>query len=277
MNELQKTILDIFKEIKSICDKNEIKYFAIGGTCIGAVRHKGFIPWDDDLDIAIPIEDYDKFFEIAQKELRSNYEIYKCENVRHYHYIFRKIIDNKTTFIENSEIQYKDAYKGVYVDVMPISGIPCSLSERNKFCKKVQLYSKLNVKRRFNRFGKTAKGKIAWIFLKLMNPYIGINYFSDKLYSLLKRYPLADSELTGYVWSENLNKLIFPTKYFAETVELPFEDTDIKCPKMYHEYLTDQFGDYMVIPDVDRQQHHAGIVDLETPFRIYKEKQILQK
>lgn len=271
MNDLQNAILDIFKNIKDICDKNGIMYFAIGGTCIGAVRHKGFIPWDDDLDIAIPIEEFTRFFEIAKKELRPEYEIYTCNDVKHYGYVFNKIHNAETTFIENSQISYKDAYKGVYVDIMPISGMPDNISERKKFCKKIRLYSRLNKKMRFPHAPQKLRGICISIPLRIISFFVKYNYFSDKIYALLKKYPFKSSNFTGYVWSMKVSSLTFPSEYFKETVDMPFEDTFIKCPKMYHEYLTEQFGDYMKIPDQSKQQKHSGIVDLKNSYQTYKQ------
>ena len=103
MNSLQNEILNIFKSIKEIFERNGIDYFAIGGTCIGAVRHNGFIPWDDDLDIAVPIEQFDNMLNVLKKELPSELALYTCHNRKHYRYIFVKVINTKTTFIEKSE------------------------------------------------------------------------------------------------------------------------------------------------------------------------------
>ena len=93
MNDIQKVILDIFKEFDRICTDNNIPYYAIGGTCIGAVRHKGFIPWDDDMDVAIPIEFWDKFIEIASRQLPDYYKLFSSMEVKHYRYLFIKIMD----------------------------------------------------------------------------------------------------------------------------------------------------------------------------------------
>ena len=82
MTEIQKKILDIFHQISQICDKEKIEYYAIGGTCIGAVRDKGFVPWDDDMDIAIPIEQFDKFIDIAKQKLPPKYEVLTYKDSR---------------------------------------------------------------------------------------------------------------------------------------------------------------------------------------------------
>ncbi|MCM1368567.1 MAG: LicD family protein [Roseburia sp.] len=268
MTEVQKVILEIFKEIDKICRDNNIKYYAIGGTCIGAVRHQGFIPWDDDLDIAIPIEDYDRFLDIAEKTLPDHLKVYTNKNIRHYTNLFNKIIDERTTFIENSQIKYPDTYKGVFVDIMPLCGLPADPKQRQKFIKRLKRYSALNILRRDHKSSwKRRIGSLfGWVLSVL--PY---NYFSEKIYKLYRSYPLNEAEYTGYVWhSDSVDRLTFPKEFFKEAVFMPFEDASISCPADYHDYLTQQFGDYMVIPPETEQVTHNGIVDLEKSYEWYQ-------
>lgn len=267
MTDVQKKILEIYKEIKKICDIHNIKFFAIGGTCIGAVRHNGFIPWDDDMDIAIPIEEYEHFLQIAKEELPENLQIYSCDDVRHYRYIFAKVIDKNTTFIERAEYAYNDAYKGVYVDIMPMSGVPSSKCGRTLFCKTLNLLYSFNFCCRFPKEQHSLKGGAAVSILKFF-PY---DLFSRCQLKVIKKYPFADSEYVGYVWSKSLSRLIFKKKFFLETIDVKFEDVEIKCPKGYDEYLTQQFGDYMKLPPAEKQVgHHNGVVDLENTYLKYK-------
>lgn len=276
MNNLQQRILDIYKEISVLCNANDIPYFAIGGTCLGAVRHKGFIPWDDDLDIAIPIEDFDRFGELVKKHMPGYLQIYTCKKVKRYRYIFDKLIDIRTTFIESAELDYPDAYKGVFVDIMPISGIPEPGIKRNLFYKKLYLYTLLNVKMRLPSEYGTIKGYIASKIIRLVSKVLPSTYFSDKMMALLKKYPFKTSQYTGYVWSvAHVCKLTFPIEYFADTVELPFEDTTIKCPIGYKQYLTHQFGDYMELPPEEEREHHNGIINLDRPYSDYQADQSL--
>ena len=144
MNDLQKKILDIFKTVSQLCKKNNIDYYAIGGTCIGAIRHRGFIPWDDDLDIAIPIEQFDRFKSIMNTQLPDNLYLYDCESKKEYRQLFCKVCDKSTTFIEETEKEYPDVYKGVYIDIMPLSGVPAETNEQIQMIKKLNLYRALN-------------------------------------------------------------------------------------------------------------------------------------
>lgn len=268
MNDIQKCILDIFKEVSVVCQKHNIDYFSIGGTCIGAIRHKGFIPWDDDLDIAIPIEKFDEFIDLARKELPDYLEVYTDVDIVHYHYIFIKIIDKRTTFIENTMIDYPDAYRGIFVDIMPLGGVPDKGIKRFVFATKLRALGMLDKCIRFEDYKSYLK------FLnKILNKFFKFNYFSNQLMNLLKKYPLKKSNYTGYVWRSKLEeKLVFPMEYFSESIDVDFENTKIKVPKMYDEYLSAQFGDYMKLPSADeREGHHYGIIDLNIPYKNFIE------
>ena len=274
MTEVQKVILDIFKVTADICERHQIPYFAIGGTCLGAVRHKGFIPWDDDLDIAIPIQFFDKFWEAAEKELQPPYQTYTCNNVRTYDKIFGKIHNAETAYIEKKEIGYYNAYKGIFVDIMPMSAMPDTPEDREVFYTKVLNYKRLNYWRRFPFKvvkSKRKKTKLKWLLMRAAGPYIKVNYYSEKWLDLLRSKPFGSTSVTGYTWSKNIRRYTFPAELFDEIIELPFEDTTIRCPARYDEYLTLQFGeDYMELPPEEkRSSHHTEVVDTNNSYKKY--------
>ena len=270
MTEVQQVILSIFKEIDAICRKHGIPYFAIGGTCIGAIRHQGFIPWDDDLDIAIPIEHFDRFLEIAGRELPDSLYVYTGDQTRHYHYVWAKVCDKRTAFIEASEYRYEDAYKGIFVDVMPISGVPAEPRKQKVFVKRLYCYNYLNGLARFP-IDASARGlnRLSKVVIKAICSLMPMGYFSKKYLRILKKHPFQSAEYTGYTWSSNLGKLVFPVSWFSDGVDMAFEDTAIRCPSDYHRYLTAQFGDYMTPPSREAQAVHSGVVDVRHPYPYY--------
>lgn len=142
MNELQQKERDLLKIFIDFCDKNKLTYFLVGGTLLGAIRHKGFIPWDDDIDVAMPREDYDKFIVLASKHFTKDKDVF-FQNYRtdkYYPYVFSKLRDSNTTFIEKI-YKHVDMNHGVYIDIFPIDGISKNSNEKKKkwsesLCKK---------------------------------------------------------------------------------------------------------------------------------------------
>lgn len=272
MNDLQKEILKVFKEVKKICDKHNLRYYAIGGTCIGAARHKGFIPWDDDLDIAMPYKDYLKFYEIAKRELSEQYDVYMLQERKSTYYTFMKVHDKSTTFIEKTEFGYPDAYKGVFVDIMPMNGVPGNESLKNKHVQKLRNYLRLNSYRRMYAFeNKVQHNPVKVLYAKLVHVLGPYDYWSKKWEKAILQYDFDESENTGYTWSPNFSqKLVFSKEWFQESVDLPFEDTTIRCPVGYDKMLTKQFGDYMTPPPKEKQiGHHFAVIDFENSYEKY--------
>ncbi len=274
MNDLQKCILDIYIEIKKICDKHNITYYGIGGTCIGAVRHRGFIPWDDDLDIAIPIEEYQCFKAAVEAELPPHYKLFTCANGQHFPHVFYKIYDCRTTFIELLYYSYPETYKGVFVDVFPLSGLPANRLARALFMKKVRFYQILNYYNRFFESNIKIKGKLKFIkrLLKVfLREKFPINYFSDILIDLLGKYPVSEMGDGDSVWFFHETKLIFGKRSFSGVVEFDFENTKMFIPAGYDRYLTEHFGNYMQFPPQEEQKpHHLGLIDLKNSYEKYQ-------
>lgn len=274
MNDIQKVILDIYKVIKKICENNGIEYFAIGGTCIGAVRHQGFIPWDDDIDIAIPIEQFNYFRSVCNKELPDYYRFFDYMVIPEYPNVFSKIIDIRTTYIEDHEKNNPQMFKGVFVDLMPIGGIPSDEKEREKYFEQLRHNINFNKLRRAGMLISTNKAKR--MIKKMILPMVqmlNVNTYTDKIFEDMISRPFYMSEITGYTWGiYDERYLSFPTEWFLNPVSIPFEDTEILCPSNYDAYLKYQFGDYMKIPPLEEQtSRHHPFVDLNRPFSFYQQ------
>jgi len=282
MNDLQKVELNNFKEFDRIARKYKLTYFAIGGTCIGAIRHKGFIPWDDDIDVAMPYDDFLKFIEVCKKELKTPYSLYMPEGHPHWFRNFIKLQNDDTTFAEPDTREYADRFTGVYLDIMPLYGMPIG-----KF--RQMLYSGLNdyyhYMNRRHYFPYTNMLKILNWHEKLVTFF----HFKEKndihIYMNLHRkrfgkIPYNNSNKILFGWRDKIDirylpfnyKTVFDLKDFESTVEVPFEDTTIFVPNGYDHYLTQEFGDYMTLPPAEKRINHpTALIDLEKPYSYYME------
>lgn len=275
MTEVQKIILDIYKEVAGICDRNQIDYYAIGGTCLGAVRHQGFIPWDDDLDIAVPIEQYGKMIEVCRKELPGHYAVYIPGQTKHNALNFIKIMDKRTMMTESEYAPWADTYTGVWVDIMPLAGVPESIGAQKRFCKKVVAGKWLGYKWKSALAQQEhLSGKLAWLLCRPGYWLLPRSFVWDRWMKFFSRHPLKGSRLTGYVWSKNIHRLIFPAEWFSGYVDLPFEDTTMRCPAGWREFLTQMFGNYLEYPPEDKRNsgHNFadGCIDLQHSYLDYQ-------
>lgn len=276
MNEFQKRVLTIYEAISRLCEKENIRHYAIGGTCLGAVRHKGFIPWDDDLDIAMPIEDYRRFIEIANDLLPAHLKLLLYSDSQNLMFPFAKVIDTRTTAIEETFLTLphgEDAYTGVWVDIMPMSGEPSSWWGRQLFALRIKSYYILNRNRKATlATKKSLKGKLQLAMLSPLKLFFRRNYFLDAWNAMLYNHPFDGSEYTGYTWSQHVARLTYPSEWFKEYELLDFEGGKIRCPKGWDEYLTVMFGNYMELPPESERVsgHHFAVVDLEHSYKDYQ-------
>lgn len=275
MNKLQKVELDILKEVIKICKQHEIEYYILGGTLLGAVRHKGFIPWDDDIDIGLMRKDYEKFISIAQKELPENlilnyYKLHRNQKDYTTYYMIR--IENEKIKLINRTAK-EDQVVNSWIDIFPIDGLP-----KNKFLKRLHELNllRLRAELRYSQYSKlVAKNDKSKDFIMRMFIKIGkiINFEKifnkdkvlDKIDKTLKKYPVESSnEIINFAGACKSYKFIeiFPKKIYDDVVEYEFEDTKLKGPKDYDYILSHQYGEYMVLPkEEDRNKHNTEVIE----------------
>ena len=272
IKKVQNEILSIFIEIDKLCEKHNLRYYAIGGTCIGAVRHNGFIPWDDDLDIAMPRKDYERFIAIASEELPKHLKLFLPTEIEHFECVFCKVHNINTTFIQRYVSMYPDRYTGVYVDIMPLDGQPNDGSERKKHYKRLKKLGLLNLNRRKNcQDLHSGLRSVLWYPIKKMIDLRSFHAYYDEYTAELKKYDFDSSLFTGYGWCNLLEKLTFPQKDFSDYILFPFEDYHMRCPIGYDDFLSIMFGDYMQLPSESEQQpSHDAFIDLDTPYKTIK-------
>ena len=278
--------LEIIKVFQDICRRHGLRYFAIGGTCLGAIRHGGFIPWDDDTDIGMPYEDYLKFTEIAKTELPPNYALYGHRHPKSFKVAYAlRIHDTNTSFFPKECEGIKDFDMGIHIDLLIMNGMPAGKLARKILLAKMGFYRLLNTLMRLQLirsksvFRAVIKRVIYLLFtpIRLLRPYY---YFTVKQEQLLSKYPFDCSDRIMFAWRdftsspEGWYKMIFLHDDFKSSVEVPFEDTTIAVPVHYDRYLTMDYGDYMRLPPEEQRMTHVQdmIVDFEKSYTYYLEK-----
>ena len=266
--ELQDIILDIFIHVKEICERHRLRYFAIGGTCIGAVRHQGFIPWDDDLDIAMPDRDYEEFLRIAPDELPGHLAVMDSDTQ-----MCTKIHNINTTLIEVWTPHKCNG--GVFIDIMPFYGVPEGKRERLLLCCKIKILKKLQDKQ-VGRLRDNARlrGKLLWLAMKPFHCVAGRHFYRKLWTRIVSERDFDSSRYTGFTWSYHLEKRIFERAWFDSYEEFPFERTVIRCPAGWDAHLTKHFGDYLAIPPrCEQMSKHIYFLDLNVSYKEYRKKE----
>lgn len=277
MNSLQEKELQVLKEVIKVIEKNGLHYCAIGGTCLGAVRHNGFIPWDDDIDIALPRDEYELFRTKLYKELPEPFKKMDYDVSRSHNYVFFKIHDSSTTQIENYAKLSPDRITGAFVDIYPLDGVPSGRINRMLwFVKYRMLFS-------FNNLVRIDKIKVSGlkdvnraILSSVLKKFCRYNYFTDTFRRFASKHSMKSLEFchcNGYLPKEML-KHIWVKKFFEETILCDFECIKIRIPKDYDRFLTESYGDYMTLPPPDQRGkwHNVYISDMNTPCKYYADK-----
>lgn len=253
--QLQRIELEMLLEVDRICKKNGIKYTIIGGTLLGAVRHGGFIPWDDDADVAMLRTEYDKFCEICEKELDvSRFYFQTMDNTIGYRWGYAKLRRKNTLFLRENqeEMEYE---QGIFLDIFPIDGTPDNAILRvfhdfSCFCVRKVLWAAVG--------RKSEKNNLLRIIYELL--FLIPEKIVKKMYKklILKRgdktkivrtltFP-APKELRGYY-----------RKWFSETAPIVFEGNVFEGVKDFNGWLCYEFGDYMKIPPVEKRKTHPVV------------------
>lgn len=267
LKELQSNLLETLKFIDKFCKKHDITYYVVYGSCIGAIRHKGFIPWDDDLDIAMTMEDYNKFCDLFLKENTGKYFLQTRETDENYYLDFGKIRDTSTTLIDEFNYDKRDIVLGTYIDIFPLIGVP-----KNKLAKKMQ-----KVYRAF--YYATDRNMINNKFLKVISEIVikifGKNKVRKISYKNMVKYPCSTSDDWFSCFGAMYEQNIHPREYYEKPVYVEFEDMKVPVPKEYDKYLRKIYGDYMILPDKSQRklgQHSIRIFDLKKPYTYYINK-----
>ncbi|MCI9312299.1 MAG: hypothetical protein HFE68_02930, partial [Erysipelotrichaceae bacterium] len=255
LKELWKVQIEILDEVVRICEKYNLRYYLIYGTLIGAVRHKGFIPWDDDLDIGMPRDDFEKFLKIAPNELKDHFFLQTPESDEGYWLVFAKVRKNHTLFLENSMSGVSPSvHKGIFIDIFPQDYVDTNngLLLFFRF-----VLSKALIETMYVKAGVYNKNKIRYWYL-----YWFLKYFSLKSLYKMQRFVAmfhgsnSDKYLTDFNTSRHYLTMIFPKEYYEPSQKCSFCDKDYSIPNNYDALLKAIYGDYMELPKPEERFNH---------------------
>lgn len=267
VKQVQQKILEVMKYIDKLCHDNGIVYYIMGGTALGAVRHGGFIPWDDDLDIFMTPSEYEKFKKVFEAEDSSLFVLQEWRITPDY-LEYAKVRMNGTTFIEEAFKDRKDLHQGIYVDIMILHKVP-----ESKFIQKLVYYESkfvtLYALSQRNWKPKSISQKLVLNSLKLMPCKLMAKCFYRRIYKY-------DDMTTNYkycywITPAKFRSGLFDSSFFSDPMDIPFEDTVLLGPKKIKEYLEYRYGDYMKLPSKEAQQAavHAMLFDVNRDYKEY--------
>ena len=257
IEERKKVLLSIMLELDEFCKTNNIVYYLVGGTLLGAIRHKGFIPWDDDMDIALPRDDYEKLVN-AFVSKSGKIRVINHHSVDNYRYAFSKA-DHKDTQLYEKGLE--DIDLGVNIDVFPLDILPGNYNTAKRYLLNVNRLRKLMTLKQLKLSKKRSIIKnIILVFLRpvdCISNYSFLNYIDNKC---AKFKNCHNNEYVAIITGQWGIKEISKLEYFKDVVDVEFEGHTFNAPKGYHSYLTDVYGDYMTPPPPEsRVSHHETI------------------
>lgn len=269
-------ILHVFKYTVSFLEQHHLRYVACGGTVLGAVRHRDFIPWDDDIDIYMPRADYERLLDLKPEVRRDGFDVLSLRD-KGYYLPFAKVSDCHTTLWEEEQFPF---VMGVYIDVFALDNFSCSDAEltaiQRKSLKKFWPYLKSVSHIRKGDFWKDLlKGDFERAQYKL--EALCYRPFSQMLLNRFLRYQDWYSGFDGdkTVCVTQWAGKIFKRKWFEDTIDQPFGDTAVKIPRDYDGYLTCLYGDYMTLPPVEQQVsgHHHHYLNFDEGLTLEEVRQ----
>lgn len=254
------------------CERMNLTYYLLGGSMLGAVRHQGFIPWDDDIDVGMPRPDYEAFLANAQQHLPSCCFVQCRKTDPELPYNFAKLRDSSTTFIEKSVKNFRINH-GVYIDIFPLDFYPDSLAAQKKFDRKNRLLT-LRIREAFTIPAEDKHSPVIEAAASTVSKLLSLRYPSlqsalDAREALYRSVPKS-TLVANYcgAWGK---KETVPAGWYGKGAEAVFEGISVRIPAEYDKWLTQVYGDYMQLPPEEKRipHHHVETVDTEKPYTCY--------
>lgn len=263
LRKVQLAQLEIAKEIKRVCDENDIQYFLAFGSMIGAVRHKGFIPWDDDMDLGMVRSEYERFLEIAPKKMKPEYFLQTWYSDPSYPLPFAKVRKRGTLFLESKGAQLKE--NGFFVDIFPYDFVPATKAEKDSVDQqRVDLCRTMLMKCKFTPWMENDsiiwKKRIGYLYYQLKAVFASGRELARKHDALVSGFPENDKMF----WQDGTAENYTVHRSWCEDLsEYEFEGEWFKGPTDYDAVLRDYYGDYMKFPPESERENRHQIVAVD--------------
>lgn len=265
LDKVHRIQLTMTLEVKRICQKHNIKYSIIAGTLLGAVRHKGFIPWDDDLDIGMLRSEYVRFIEVCKKELKSEYFLQTWETDPDFALPITKLRKNGTKFVEKNSIN-ASIHHGIYIDIFPFDNVPACRIMRTLQMSVSSLLKRVLLFRKNYKFW--SDDELLKVFiLKTLSSFtffltnIQIEKIFHKTMIAFNRSP--SEEIVTFGGAYGYKKESIRREWLENLCEINFEGEMFSAPEKYTDYLTYFYGDFMTPPPEGKRYNRHGIIEIQ--------------
>lgn len=264
---LHQVDMEIVRDVVRICDEKKLKYYMLGGTMLGAIRHKGFIPWDDDIDLGMPRKDYEQFLKVAPEMLSAHLKIVNYRNTPKYQYYITRVLDTQTKVIEE-RIGNDSKYTNASIDIFPIDGTPNNGLLRKIYFLRVlshralmSLCYKDSIDRKRKRSG--LEKVFLWFMMQIPIDKITTPYKQKcKIDKLLSSQNIESSKYIGNIMGAYRTREIVPREYYGSGKFYQFEDMQLRGMDMYDEYLTYTYGNYKQLPPENKRKTHFKVIEI---------------
>lgn len=260
LEEVQGIALHILCDFDKFCQEHSLRYSLGGGSLLGAIRHEGFIPWDDDIDLMMPRPDYERFIELTE-ENELPFVCLSNKNTKGYDDLFCKLSDKETLIVDDSNNLLYNI--GVSIDIFPIDGLGETKEIALKNFASTKLKRELLIAARWKKFFRS-RTRPVWVEpirlgMFILSRFVNKERLSKEIDKKIQKIDFESSRFAGCVSGVYREKEIMETKVFQNYIEIPFEGKRFKSIENYHDYLEQHYGDYMKLPSKEKQvSHHTA-------------------